>query len=262
MSNKVRQIPTCPVIFRHPLLPHPAGLRNRVPREVGNVETLHSRLDLGNKGMRYSACQDPVGNDEGYGGSDGRTAGICRGFTRYQCGIFRSVGGLVARCHRFRSLFARAEPGTDRTFGRATDDRRYRPRGRDPEHVGLLGCSLGGFLFGIIADYIRRVRTPALSIPIYSVFTGLQGLSHSPLELGIYRFFAGVGTGAEIIVGIPLVAEAFAEIHRAKILGVMMTGGAMGSIIGGQVYALIGGFGWRYVFLCRHRLGIAAVTDP
>jgi MFS family permease len=114
--------------------------------------------------------------------------------------------------------------------------------------VGLLGWSLGGFLFGIVADYIGRVRALALSILIYSVFTGLQGLSHSPLELGIYRFFAGVGTGAEIIVGIPLVAEAFAEIHRAKILGVMMTGGAMGSIIGGQVYALIGGYGWRYVF--------------
>jgi MFS family permease len=64
----------------------------------------------------------------------------------------------------------------------------------------------------------------------------LQGLSHSPLELGIYRFFAGVGTGAEIIVGIPLVAEAFAEVHRAKILGVMMTGGAMGSIIGVAEY--------------------------
>ncbi len=101
--------------------------------------------------------------------------------------------------------------------------------------VGLLGWSLGGFLFGIIADYIGRVRTLALSILIYSVFTGLQGLAQSPLDLGIYRFFAGVGTGAEIIVGIPLVAEAFAEANRAKILGVMMTGGAMGSIIGGQV---------------------------
>jgi MFS family permease len=44
------------------------------------------------------------------------------------------------------------------------------------------------------------------------------------------------------------VAEAFAASHRAKILGIMMTGGAMGSIIGGQVYALIGGYGWRYVF--------------
>jgi MFS family permease len=114
--------------------------------------------------------------------------------------------------------------------------------------VGLLGWSLGGFAFGIIADYIGRVRALALSIVIYSVFTGLQGLAQSPLDLGIYRFFAGVGTGAEIIVGIPLVAEAFAEVHRAKILGVMMTGGAMGSIIGGQVYALIGGYGWRYVF--------------
>ena len=114
--------------------------------------------------------------------------------------------------------------------------------------VGLLGWSLGGFLFGIIADYIGRVRTLALSILIYSVFTGLQGLAQSPLDLGIYRFFAGVGTGAEIIVGIPLVAEAFAEGPRARILGVMMTGGAMGSIIGGQVYALIGGYGWRYVF--------------
>jgi MFS family permease len=114
--------------------------------------------------------------------------------------------------------------------------------------VGLLGWSFGGFGFGIVADYIGRVRALALSILIYSIFTGLQGLAQSPLELGIYRFFAGVGTGAEIIVGIPLVAEAFAEIHRAKILGVMMTGGAMGSIIGGQVYALIGGYGWRYVF--------------
>jgi len=114
--------------------------------------------------------------------------------------------------------------------------------------IGLLGWSLGGFVFGIVADYIGRVRTLALSILIYSVFTGLQGLAQSPVDLAIYRFFAGVGTGAEIIVGIPLVAEAFAEVHRAKILGVMMTGGAMGSIVGGQVYALIGGYGWRYVF--------------
>src|SRR5215831_6701224 len=66
--------------------------------------------------------------------------------------------------------------------------------------VGLLGWSLGGFAFGIIADYIGRVRALALSILIYSVFTGRQGIAQSPLDLGISRFFAGVGTGAEIIV--------------------------------------------------------------
>src|SRR5258707_10607132 len=107
--------------------------------------------------------------------------------------------------------------------------------------VGLLGWSIGGFSFGIVADYIGRVRTLALSILIYSVFTGLQGLAHSPLDLGIYRFFAAAGTGAEIIRGIPLVAGAFDEANRAKILGVMMTGGAMGIIIGRQGFAVIAG---------------------
>jgi len=42
--------------------------------------------------------------------------------------------------------------------------------------VGLLGWAVGGFVFGIIADYLGRVRTLALSILIYSVFTCLQAL--------------------------------------------------------------------------------------
>ena len=92
------------------------------------------------------------------------------------------------------------------------------------------------------------MRTLALSILIFSVFTALQGLSQTPLQLGIFRFFAGVGTGAEIIVGIPFVAEVFAEKNRARILGVMMTGGAVGTLLAAQVYHLIGHMGWRWVF--------------
>jgi MFS family permease len=114
--------------------------------------------------------------------------------------------------------------------------------------VGLLGWAFGGFTFGIIADYIGRVRTLALSILIFSVFTALQGLAQTPLQLGIFRFLAGVGTGAEIIVGIPFVAEAFAEANRARILGIMMTGGAVGTLIAAQVYKVIGIYGWRWVF--------------
>jgi MFS family permease len=114
--------------------------------------------------------------------------------------------------------------------------------------AGLLGWAFGGFMFGIIADYIGRVRTLAVSILVYSIFTALQGFSHSPVELGIFRFLGGLGTGGEIIVGIPLVAEAFAETYRARMLGIMMTGGAFGSLIGGSVYGLIGPYGWRWVF--------------
>ena len=114
--------------------------------------------------------------------------------------------------------------------------------------VGLLGWAFGGFLFGIVADYIGRVRALALSIVIFSVFTACQGFSQSIFQLGLFRFLAGIGTGAEVVVGMTLVAEAFADFHRAKVSGLMMTGGAFGALIGGQVYALVGPYGWRAVF--------------
>jgi MFS family permease len=88
----------------------------------------------------------------------------------------------------------------------------------------------------------------AISILIFSIFTACQGFAQTTTQLGIFRFLAGLGTGAEVVVGIPLVAEAFAEQHRAKVLGIMMTGGAFGSIIGGWVFNLVGPYGWRWVF--------------
>src|ERR1051326_1385362 len=114
--------------------------------------------------------------------------------------------------------------------------------------IGLLGWAVGGFFFGIIADYIGRVRTLALSIVIYSVFTALQGFSQEAWQLGLFRFIAGLGTGAELMIAIPLVAEAFAETHRAKILGFMMTGGGFGNLFAAYIYDFVGPYGWRYVF--------------
>ena len=113
--------------------------------------------------------------------------------------------------------------------------------------TGLLGWALGGFAFGIIGDYFGRVRVLMFSVVLVGVCTALQGFTHSPFTFGICRFFTGVGTGAEVVLGIPLVAEAFADVHRAKVLGVMMTGGGFGSLIGGQIFAFIGPYGWRYV---------------
>jgi MFS family permease len=113
--------------------------------------------------------------------------------------------------------------------------------------VGLLGWAVGGFFFGVVGDYIGRIRTLALSVVVVAIFTALQGFSQGPVMFGICRFFTGVGTGAELVVGIPLVAEAFADAQRAKVLGIMMTGGGFGSLFGGQLYALVGPYGWRYV---------------
>ncbi len=114
--------------------------------------------------------------------------------------------------------------------------------------AGLFGWAIGGFTFGILADYIGRVRTLAFSIAIYAVFTAMQGLSIGLWDFAIYRFIAGLGTGAELMVGIPLLAETLGETHRAKIGSVMMTGGAVGFFVASWAYGLVGGYGWRYVF--------------
>src|SRR5471030_2701379 len=45
--------------------------------------------------------------------------------------------------------------------------------------AGLLGWAIGGFVFGIVGDYIGRVRTLILSVVLVAVFTGLQGLATS-----------------------------------------------------------------------------------
>jgi MFS family permease len=114
--------------------------------------------------------------------------------------------------------------------------------------TGLLGWACGGFIFGVIADYIGRVRALMWSIILFSVFTALQGMSQGLWDFAIYRFIAGIGTGAEVLIGIPLLAETLGETHRAKISGIMMTGGALGTFLGAWAYGLVGGFGWRVVF--------------
>src|SRR5882757_5998387 len=50
--------------------------------------------------------------------------------------------------------------------------------------AGLLGWALGGFAFGILGDYIGRIRTLFLSVVLVGVFTGLKGLATNTWMLG------------------------------------------------------------------------------
>src|SRR5580704_7709935 len=127
-------------------------------------------------------------------------------------GVSHRLDRLGPRCHRLRPVRHRPAPCADRS-ARRTADGRPTWRGRRLSQHGR-AAGLG----------IRR------------------------LPVRHYRRLYRPGAGAEIVVGIPLVAEAFAASHRAKVLGVMMTGGAFGSIISGQIFNLVGPFGWRYVF--------------
>ena len=181
--------------------------------------------------------------------SSAAAVGFPRNLTRYQWSVFLVVwAGWALDATDFGLYSLVLRPALTELLGGNPSMADIGRVGGILSMVGLLGWAFGGFMFGMVADYLGRVRTLAVSILTYSIFTALQGFAHSPLELGIFRFLGGLGTGGELIVGIPLVAEAFAETYRARTLGVMMTGGAFGSLIGGWIYGLVGPHGWRWVF--------------
>src|SRR3984893_10168323 len=206
----------------------------------GEWRVRRPRRNPGKKGERRMRT---IGTIEGVGGP----LGFVRGVTRYQWLVFFVAwAGWSLDATDFGLFSLVLRPALTELLGGNPSLADIGRVGGILSMVGLLGWAFGGFMFGMIADYLGRVRTLAVSILTYSVFTALQGFAQSPLEFGIFRFLGGLGTGGEIIVGIPLVAEAFAQTYRARILGIMMTGGAFGSLIGGWVYGLVGNYALRF----------------
>lgn len=101
--------------------------------------------------------------------------------------------------------------------------------------VFLIGWAVGGFLFGMIGDRFGRTRTMALTILIYASFTGLTGLTNTPLAYGFCRFMTGLGVGGEFAAGAALVAEVFPDRSRAMALGTLQALSAVGNMLAALV---------------------------
>ena len=115
--------------------------------------------------------------------------------------------------------------------------------------VGLLASALGGVFFGFLADRIGRTRALMVSILTYSLATGACGLSHTVVQLGIFRFILGLGMGGEWNTGAALIAETWRAEHRGKALGLMQSAWAIGEILAALITLLVlERFGWRVVF--------------
>ena len=129
-----------------------------------------------------------------------------------------------------------------------------------PEAVGglfsvtLFASAFGGALFGIVSDYIGRVRALTYTILIYSFFTGLSAFSPNVLFLLVCRVFLGLGMGGEWASGEVLVAETWPKQHRGKVIGMVQSGWAIGYILAAILATLIlprfdVDTGWRVLFL-------------
>ena len=112
------------------------------------------------------------------------------------------------------------------------------------------------FIWGPIADRFGRTNTLAATILIYAVFTGAAAFAEY-LELGLFRFLAGIGIGGEWAMAGTYVAETWPEDRRKMGAGYLQSGYYFGFFVAAALNFTIGAnFGWRAMFLC----GLAPVV--
>ncbi len=95
----------------------------------------------------------------------------------------------------------------------------------------MIGAAGGGLLFGWLGDKIGRVRTMAMCIFIYSVFTGVCYFAAQPWQLGLFRFVAALGMGGQWALGVALVMECWPERYRPTLAGVIGAASNVGFLL-------------------------------
>lgn len=114
----------------------------------------------------------------------------------------------------------------------------------------LIGTVLGGYLFGIFADYYGRVHTFSLTIIIFSIFTGACAFADNVTHLNILRFLVGLGLGGEYGIGMTLVSETWPAAKRARATAGVAMGWQAGAVLAAILAAVVlPDYGWRGLFL-------------
>ncbi len=114
--------------------------------------------------------------------------------------------------------------------------------------VFLAGGTVGGLLFGSLADRWGRRPMMVVTILMYSVFSGITFFAQSLWQVALARFLVAMGVGGEWAVAASLVAEVFPREARAHASGIFHAT----SILGVWIAALAGlavGTQWRYAYL-------------
>ncbi len=116
--------------------------------------------------------------------------------------------------------------------------------------AGLVGLTVGSFVFGPLADRIGRKRTIVISVVLFGIGSLLTSAAPTPGWFIALRFLTGVGLGGGMPTAITLSSEYSPERHRPMLVTLMFCGFTIGLACGGQLAALImPSYGWQGVFV-------------
>ncbi len=115
----------------------------------------------------------------------------------------------------------------------------------------LLGGACGGLLFGWLGDRLGRAKAMGASILWYSAWTGASYLVQSPAQLTVLRFIACLGVGGMWPNGVALVSEAWPNVSRPALAGLIGTAANVGIMALGYLARMITvtSENWRWVLI-------------
>jgi len=112
--------------------------------------------------------------------------------------------------------------------------------------------SLGGWL---IDRYGTRIGL-AVSVALWSLSSALHGLTQNVWQLGVSRFFLGLGEGGAFPGAAKGVSEWFPHKQRGLAMGIAIGGAALGAVIAPPLTVYLTAlFGWRGTFVVTGIVG-------
>lgn len=128
----------------------------------------------------------------------------------------------------------------------------------------LILSAVGGWMAGMLADRIGRVKVLQITILWFSVFTFLSGFANSYEQLLVLRSLQGLGFGGEWAAGAVLMAEVINPKARGRAVGCVQSGWSVGYGAAALLFtAMFSWFppevAWRYLFFVGILPGFAVL---
>lgn len=99
----------------------------------------------------------------------------------------------------------------------------------------LLGAACGGLFFGWAGDRFGRVKAMGLSIVWYSLFAGVTYFVTTAEQLLVLRFVSALGVGGMWPAGVSLASEAWSDVSRPTLSGLIGASANFGIVLMGWV---------------------------
>jgi EmrB/QacA subfamily drug resistance transporter len=125
----------------------------------------------------------------------------------------------------------------------------------------LLSSTVSTPLWGKLGDQFGRKFFFQAAIVIFLVGSALSGLSHSMIELIVFRALQGLGGGGLIVGAQTIVGDVVSPRERGRYMGIFMGMFGVTTVIGPLIGGLfVDSVGWRWIFYINIPIGAVALA--